>query len=126
MANAQPEPQRLLWIFARAELPNGFTETQKQHYEAGRGGALDSVEPQLREDRIDAKPADGGEPGGFHAHGAGLNELQRGDIDLGEVSVWRGGAVMALPAKAARSAAISASLSSPSPASDTRPARNAM
>lgn len=55
MANAQPEPQRLLWIFARAELPNGYTETQKQHYEAGRGGAL---EPVLCVDKLPAEVAD--------------------------------------------------------------------
>lgn len=43
MANAQPEPQRLLWVFARAELPAGHTETQKQHFLAGHGGALEPV-----------------------------------------------------------------------------------
>jgi len=54
MANAQPEPQRLLWVFARAELPTGHTETQKQHFMAGQGGAL---EPVLCVDKLPAEVA---------------------------------------------------------------------
>ncbi|EIW88083.1 hypothetical protein AGRI_12796 [Alishewanella agri BL06] len=42
-AQAQTEPQRLLFVFARAELPNGYTENQKQHFEQGQGGALEPV-----------------------------------------------------------------------------------
>lgn len=55
MANAQHEPQRLLWIFARAELPNGYTETQKQFFQQGFGGAL---EPVLCVDKLPAEVAD--------------------------------------------------------------------
>ena len=40
---------------------------------------------------IDAQPVHRGEAGGFDAGGPGLDELQRGDIDLGEDRVWRGG-----------------------------------
>jgi hypothetical protein len=58
---------------------------------AGDGGALDRVEAEVREDRIDAQPVHGGEARGFHAHAARLDELQRGDVDLGEDRVWRGG-----------------------------------
>lgn len=42
-AQAQTEPQRLLFVFAKAELPNGYTEHQKQHFEQGQGGALEPV-----------------------------------------------------------------------------------
>lgn len=39
-AAAQAEPQRLLFVFAKAELPNGYTDSQKQNFEQGQGGAL--------------------------------------------------------------------------------------
>ncbi len=55
LANAQPEPQRLLWVFAKAELPNGYTESQHQHYLAGQGGAL---EPVLCVDKLPEEVAD--------------------------------------------------------------------
>ncbi len=42
-ANAQAEPQRLLFVFARAELPDDATEQQKQRFAAGEGGALAPV-----------------------------------------------------------------------------------
>lgn len=42
-AGIQDEPQRLLFVFAKAELPNGFTETQKNNFEQGQGGALAPV-----------------------------------------------------------------------------------
>ena len=42
-ANAQAEPQRLLFVFARAELPDEATEQQKQRFAAGEGGALAPV-----------------------------------------------------------------------------------
>ncbi len=42
-ARAQPEPQRLLFVFARAELPEGATEEQKALFERGEGGALAPV-----------------------------------------------------------------------------------
>ncbi|HUF19707.1 MAG TPA: ribonucleotide reductase subunit alpha [Burkholderiales bacterium] len=39
-ARAQPEPQRLLFVFAGAELPEDSTPEQRAHFEAGQGGAL--------------------------------------------------------------------------------------
>ena len=42
-AAMQPEPQRLLFVFAKAELPNGYTDSQKQNFEQGQGGALAPV-----------------------------------------------------------------------------------
>lgn len=42
-AGQQPEPQLLLFVFARAELPEGATEEQKNNFAAGGGGALTPV-----------------------------------------------------------------------------------
>jgi hypothetical protein len=42
-AAAQPQPQRLLFMFARAELPPGGSITEKQHFESHQGGALTAV-----------------------------------------------------------------------------------
>lgn len=39
-ARQQPEPQRLLFVFAGAELPAGSTAEQAAQFEAGQGGAL--------------------------------------------------------------------------------------
>ena len=39
-ARAQPEPQRLLFVFAGTELPDEYTEQQRADYESGAGGAL--------------------------------------------------------------------------------------
>lgn len=39
-AHAQPEPQRLLFVFAGAELPEDSTAEQRAQFEAGQGGAL--------------------------------------------------------------------------------------
>lgn len=39
-ARRQPEPQRLLFVFAGAELPEGSTAEQRRRFEAGAGGAL--------------------------------------------------------------------------------------
>lgn len=39
-ARAQPEPQRLLFVFAGAALPDDATPAQRARYEAGEGGAL--------------------------------------------------------------------------------------
>lgn len=39
-ARQQPEPQRLLLVFAGAELPEGSTTEQVAGFEAGQGGAL--------------------------------------------------------------------------------------
>jgi len=39
-ARAQPEPQRLLFVFAAAELPEESTAEQRARFEAGEGGAL--------------------------------------------------------------------------------------
>jgi len=39
-AISQPDPQRLLFVFAQAELPEDATEEQKRNFAAGQGGAL--------------------------------------------------------------------------------------
>lgn len=39
-AAAQPQPQRLLFVFAAAELPDDATAAQRRRYESGRGGSL--------------------------------------------------------------------------------------
>jgi hypothetical protein len=39
-ARAQPEPQRLLFVFANADLPEGSTLEQCARFQAGEGGAL--------------------------------------------------------------------------------------
>ncbi|MFN3569901.1 MAG: ribonucleotide reductase subunit alpha [Polaromonas sp.] len=39
-ARAQPEPQRLLFVFAGVELPEDSTPLQRERFEAGQGGAL--------------------------------------------------------------------------------------
>lgn len=42
-AMGQPEPQRLLFVFAKAELPRGYTEEQQQRFAEGEGGVLTPV-----------------------------------------------------------------------------------
>lgn len=39
-ARAQPEPQRLLFVFAAAELPADSTPAERARHAAGEGGAL--------------------------------------------------------------------------------------
>ena len=39
-ARQQPEPQRLLFVFASAELPDDATPEQRAAFAGGRGGAL--------------------------------------------------------------------------------------
>ena len=39
-ARAQPEPQRLLFVFAAAELPADSTPEERARHAAGEGGAL--------------------------------------------------------------------------------------
>jgi len=39
-AHQQPEPQRLLFVFAGAELPDDSTPEQRTRFENGQGGAL--------------------------------------------------------------------------------------
>ena len=39
-AAAEPEPQRLLFVFAGAELPDNATPEQNARFRSGRGGAL--------------------------------------------------------------------------------------
>jgi len=39
-AREQPEPQRLLFVFAHAVLPDDSTPEQRARFEAGEGGAL--------------------------------------------------------------------------------------
>jgi len=42
-ARAQTQPQRLLFVFAAAELPDGCTPEERARFEAGEGGALTPV-----------------------------------------------------------------------------------
>ena len=42
-ARRQPEPQRLLFVFTRAELPDDPSEEQRQRFEQGEGGVLTPV-----------------------------------------------------------------------------------
>lgn len=42
-AHTQHEPQRLLFVFAAAELPADATAAEKQRFERGEGGALAPV-----------------------------------------------------------------------------------
>lgn len=42
-ARAQPRPQRLLFVFAAAVLPDGATAAQRAAFEAGEGGALEPL-----------------------------------------------------------------------------------
>lgn len=42
-AGMQTEPQRLLFVFATAELPEGATAEQTSQYERGEGGTLSPV-----------------------------------------------------------------------------------
>jgi len=57
-ARGQPEPQRLLFVFAAAEAPEDATAEQRARFQAGQGGALvplmsvDKVPEQL--DSFDA------------------------------------------------------------------------
>jgi hypothetical protein len=39
-ALAQPQPHRLLFVFAGAELPDDATPAQRERFHAGQGGAL--------------------------------------------------------------------------------------
>lgn len=39
-ARAQPEPQRLLFVFAAAELPGDSSPEQRARFKAGKGGTL--------------------------------------------------------------------------------------
>ncbi|OOE98892.1 ribonucleotide reductase subunit alpha [Salinivibrio sp. MA351] len=42
-ASMQSESQRLLFVFAKAELPEGHTTEQKSVFQSGKGGALTPV-----------------------------------------------------------------------------------
>lgn len=54
-AAAQPEPQRLLFVFAAAELPADASPAQRADFIAGRGGAL---APQMCVDKSPAELSD--------------------------------------------------------------------
>ncbi|MCG6656603.1 ribonucleotide reductase subunit alpha [Halomonas campisalis] len=42
-AHSQPDPQRLLFVFTRAELPDNPTPEQRARFEQGEGGVLTPV-----------------------------------------------------------------------------------
>ena len=54
-AAAQPDPQRLLFVFAAAELPDDPTPAQRERFAAGEGGAL---APLMCVDKAPAELAD--------------------------------------------------------------------
>ncbi|WP_417232490.1 ribonucleotide reductase subunit alpha [Brevundimonas sp.] len=54
-AAAEPQPQRLLFVFAGAELPDRATPEQVRLFNAGKGGALT---PQMCVDKAPADLAD--------------------------------------------------------------------
>jgi hypothetical protein len=39
-ARAQPDPQRLLFVFAKAGIPDDATDEQRARFESGQGGTL--------------------------------------------------------------------------------------
>ena len=43
VANQQPEPQRLLFVFLRASLPDDHGETDASNFHSGQGGALQPI-----------------------------------------------------------------------------------
>lgn len=42
-AMEQQEPQRLLFVFAKAELPRGYTQEQQDRFAQGHGGVLTPI-----------------------------------------------------------------------------------
>lgn len=54
-AAAQPEPQRLLFVFATAELPDNATPEQVERFRRGKGGSLT---PQMCVDKAPGDLAD--------------------------------------------------------------------
>lgn len=54
-AKAQPEPQRLLFVFVAAELPEDATEPEKQRHAEQQGGSL---RPVLCVDKLPAELED--------------------------------------------------------------------
>ena len=42
-AQQQPDPQRLLFVFAVSELPDDASDEERERFEAGEGGALRPV-----------------------------------------------------------------------------------
>ena len=42
-SRAQPEPQRLLFVFAHAVLPDDSTQEQRERFDAGEGGVLEPL-----------------------------------------------------------------------------------
>ena len=49
LARSQPQPQRLLFVFVKAGLPENSTAQQKAEYAAGVGGEL---EPLMATDKV--------------------------------------------------------------------------
>lgn len=79
----QPEPQRLLFVFCRAELPDDATAAEKAAYERGEGGALTPVVC------VDKAPA---EVGDFQALVAESREIgQAWDVAFVAAMSGRGG-----------------------------------
>ena len=51
-ARQQPEPQRLLFVFAEAALPDGSTPEQRVRFDSGQGGTLI---PRMSVDKVPAE-----------------------------------------------------------------------
>ncbi len=51
-ARQQPEPQRLLFVFAEAALPDGSTPEQRARFDSGQGGTLI---PRMSVDKVPAE-----------------------------------------------------------------------
>ncbi len=69
-AAAQPDPQRLLFVFATAELPDDATPAQRERFAAGGGGTLapvicvdKGVEELIGFDALVAESREAGEAG---------------------------------------------------------------
>ncbi|WP_151702411.1 ribonucleotide reductase subunit alpha [Nitrincola alkalilacustris] len=54
-AKSQPDPQRLLFVLTKAELPEGYSAEQKAQFEQGEGGVL---VPVLCVDKVPEDVAD--------------------------------------------------------------------
>ena len=107
-ARMQPEPQRLLFVFAAVELPDDATPAQRARFEAGQGAevvAIDDLARHAAELDGEAQPRREGEveagagEGLVDAAELALREVEVGPVglvehDLGELQV--AGLVVAL------------------------------
>lgn len=109
-AAAQPDPQRLLFVFAAAELPVDATPAQRERFEQGLGGALEPLacvdktpdelstfEALVEESRQASPPwqvafvaalsGQGGQPPSDQSVDAALNAMVEG-VRIGRFQQW--------------------------------------